>query len=124
MLEINVIFDILKTNSQEFGLKIKGSSEEELVLKYNTSISEFTIDCSKYGKEKDGTRKVDLNKNSQISLRVFLDRSSIEVFINDGEAVMTSRIYPKENIDNVEFFTRNDEVKIQSLKAWKYKQSI
>ena len=124
MLEIDVVFDLLKTDSKELGLKINGSSEEELVLKYDTNISKLTIDCSKFGKEKDSTRKAEVAENSKLSLRVFLDRSSIEVFINDGEAVMTSRIYPKENIDNIELFTKNGEVEIQSLKAWKYKQSI
>lgn len=123
MLEINVIFDASQTDSEEFGIKIKGSSEEELVLKYDTVISKLTMDCSKYGKDKDSTRKVDLAKNSKVSLRVFLDRSSIEVFINYGEAVMTSRIYPKENVENIEFFTKNSEVEIQSLKAWKLKEA-
>ena len=79
MLEINVIFDASQTDSEEFGIKIKGSSEEELVLKYDTVISKLTMDCSKYGKDKDSTRKVDLARNSKVSLRVFLDRSSIEV---------------------------------------------
>ena len=124
MLEIDVTFDILNSDSKELGLKINGSDEEELVLKYNTDASQLTIDCSKYGKEQDSTRKADVSKNSKLSLRVFLDRSSIEVFINDGEAVITSRIYPQKNIDNIEFFTSNGEVKIESLKAWKYKQSI
>lgn len=124
MLEIDVTFDILNSDSKELGLKINGSDEEELVLKYDTDASQLTIDCSKYGKEQDSTRKADVSKNSKLSLRVFLDRSSIEVFINDGEAVITSRIYPQKNIDNIEFFTSNGEVKIESLKAWKYKQSI
>ena len=124
MLEIDVTFDILNSDSKEVGLKINGSDEEELVLKYDTDASQLTIDCSKYGKEQDSTRKADVSKNSKLSLRVFLDRSSIEVFINDGEAVITSRIYPQKNIDNIEFFTSNGEVKIESLKAWKYKQSI
>ena len=53
MLEIDVTFDILNSDSKELGLKINGSDEEELVLKYNTDASQLTIDCSKYGKEQD-----------------------------------------------------------------------
>ena len=29
-------------------------------------------------------------------LRIFIDRSSVEIFVNDGDAVFTSRIFPKE----------------------------
>lgn len=123
MLEINVTFDALQTESEEFGINIKGSCDEQLVLKYNTDILRLTMDCSKYGKDKDSTRTADLIKNSKVSLRIFLDRSSIEVFANEGEVVMTSRIYPKENIDNIEFFAENGCVKIESLKAWKLKES-
>jgi sucrose-6-phosphate hydrolase SacC (GH32 family) len=28
------------------------------------------------------------------SLRIFIDRSSVEIFINDGEGVMSSRYFP------------------------------
>jgi beta-fructofuranosidase len=28
------------------------------------------------------------------SLRIFIDRSSVEIFINDGEGVMSSRCFP------------------------------
>nr|WP_263485193.1 GH32 C-terminal domain-containing protein [Pectobacterium versatile] len=31
----------------------------------------------------------------QVKIRMFIDRSSVEVFVNDGEACMTSRIYPQ-----------------------------
>lgn len=123
MLEINVTFDALQTESEEFGINIKGSCDEQLTLKYNIDMLRLTMDCSKYGKDKDSTRTANLIKNSKVSLRIFLDRSSIEVFANEGEVVMTSRIYPKENIDNIEFFAENGCVKIESLKAWKLKES-
>ena len=29
-------------------------------------------------------------------LRIFIDRSSIEIFVNDGDAVFSSRIFPTE----------------------------
>ena len=38
--------------------------------------------------------------------------------------INSTEIITKTNIDNIEFFTSNGEVKIESLKAWKYKQSI
>ena len=31
------------------------------------------------------------------SLRVFIDRCSVECFVNDGEVCFTERIYPKDN---------------------------
>ena len=36
-------------------------------------------------------------QNGLASLRVFLDASSLEIFANDGEAVLTTRTFPKED---------------------------
>lgn len=41
-----------------------------------------------------GRRKRQIQLNQLGELRVFSDSSSIELFINDGEYVMTSRVYP------------------------------
>ena len=40
------------------------------------------------------------------NIRMFVDTSSIEIFINDGEEVFTSRFYPKNKNINVEVFNK------------------
>lgn len=49
-------------------------------------------------------------------LRIFLDASSIEVFVNDGELVMTSLIFPTSPWKKLEVLNGLDEVKIYPLK--------
>nr|WP_283808989.1 glycoside hydrolase family 32 protein [Vagococcus allomyrinae] len=41
------------------------------------------------------------NKRKVITLEIFLDSSSVEIFINEGEGVMSSRIYPQESLCNL-----------------------
>ncbi|KQN54368.1 glycoside hydrolase family 32 protein [Erwinia sp. Leaf53] len=43
-----------------------------------------------------GQRSVPLGDAGELVLRVFFDRSSVEVFVNDGEACLSSRIYPEQ----------------------------
>ena len=38
-----------------------------------------------------------------MNLRIFLDRSSLEIFVNDGEAVFSTRLYPKQNSKDIVF---------------------
>jgi beta-fructofuranosidase len=33
-------------------------------------------------------------RGADLKLRIFFDSSSVEVFVNDGEACLSSRIYP------------------------------
>lgn len=49
-------------------------------------------------------------------IHVFLDTSSIEVFINGGEEVFTARIYPDENEKGILFAA--EEKIIMNVKAW------
>jgi sucrose-6-phosphate hydrolase SacC (GH32 family) len=41
-------------------------------------------------------------RNNTIALRVLFDRSMLEVFANDGESVMTERVYPKKPFERIE----------------------
>lgn len=43
----------------------------------------------------EGIRSIALPTDNTLSLRIFIDRSSVEVFVNEGEACLSSRIYPQ-----------------------------
>lgn len=42
-------------------------------------------------------------------LQIFMDVSSLEIFINDGEAVMSARIFPEEDARGVELSTETGQ---------------
>ena len=49
-----------------------------------------------------GRRKRTLPLESLSQLHIFSDTSSLEIFVNDGEAVFTSRVYPEANQDKIQ----------------------
>ncbi|WP_234124625.1 glycoside hydrolase family 32 protein [Clostridium hydrogenum] len=118
LIELKVVFDLNDCNAKSFGLKFKGVKKEETLLTYNSDDQKLVLDCSKCGKEKDGIRKSSLEKTSKLFLQIFLDRSSIEIFVNDGEATLTSRIYPKEDMLEVEVFAKSGGVRVEEFTYW------
>lgn len=44
------------------------------------------------------------SKNGELRLRLILDRYSAEVFVNDGEQVLTMTIYTDQDADGISFF--------------------
>ena len=42
--------------------------------------------------------------DGELKLRIILDRFSVEVFVNDGEQVMTATIYTEQEADGISFF--------------------
>ena len=41
-------------------------------------------------------------RDDRVTLRVLFDRSSLEVFANDGETVVSERVYPTQPLDRLE----------------------
>lgn len=101
-------------------LKIKGSCKvilsndegEEYVLTYDQKAMTLTADRSKSGKTdfqenflkaggKDQAPVVAPVRNKLTSLRIFIDKSSVEVFGNNGEVAITNLVFPKSPLKNV-----------------------
>lgn len=117
LLEIKAVFDI--RHEQPVSLKLRGIHAEETLLTYDYKTQKLLLDCSKSGKAEDGIRTAMLHADNELILHLFVDRSSIEVFAGNGEATMTSRIYPTEerlgievaagaNVKELTYWTLND----------------
>ena len=65
-----------------------------------------------------GSRSVALNLNNALNLRLFFDRSSVEVFVNEGEACLSSRIYPDEDCRDLALFAWTGEASLIYGGAW------
>ncbi|MHC4737251.1 MAG: GH32 C-terminal domain-containing protein [Planctomycetota bacterium] len=59
-----------------------------------------------------------LKKDEKLRLRIFLDRSILEVFANTRQCV-TQRIYPtREDSTSVVLFAEGGSVEVQSVQVW------
>ncbi|WP_194843123.1 glycoside hydrolase family 32 protein, partial [Paenibacillus polymyxa] len=121
LLEVKVVFDLTKSSADLVGLKLRGTGEEETVITYSIPGQKLMLDCSKSGKKTDGVRQTALSAEGQLTLHVYLDRSSIEIFANEGQATMTSRIYSSEKLLGIELVTEGGEALVNELTYWKLK---
>ena len=64
-------------------------------------------------------RELQIEPQDKLKLHIFIDRSSIEVFINDGAEVLSARIYPKRTSQKVIFLPEDEQLKIDSLEYYK-----
>ena len=71
-----------------------------LEIRYNDVKREITVDRSGMKTQfnvQEGTERTRPLENGLQHLRIFIDRSSVEIFVNDGDAVFTSRVFPQES---------------------------
>ena len=60
--------------------------------------------------------------NGKISLRLFIDRSSIEVFGNDGQFVMTNLVFPTAPYTAFSISAQKGSVKVENFKIYSMKE--
>jgi sucrose-6-phosphate hydrolase SacC (GH32 family) len=60
-------------------------------------------------------------ERTTVKLHVFLDKSVMEVLINDGRASVTRVNYPGEEHLGIAAFSENGRVKLKSLDVWQMK---
>ncbi len=109
--------------ADEIGFRLRKSKEAETVLGFDPVHREVFVDRTRSGevsfsKDFPGRFSAKVEQNSQIKLHVFVDRSSVEVFVNDGERVLSDRIYPPPGSDRMEVYAKGIGVKVVSLTVW------
>lgn len=113
------------TNAKSFAIKLRASSSQETVLSYDKESKILKLNRDKSSSVHEhmltGEREASLPlADNLLKLHIFVDKSSVEVFANDGQVVMSSRIYPDKNSNDVKFVS-DGEVKIKSLDFYKLK---
>lgn len=102
----------------ETGLKIRKSEEEETNIYVDVENKKLVLDRNNSGRGYKGKRRCDLKVTEKIKLQIFVDNSSLEIFVNDGEEVFTSRIFPSQNSTGVVLYSK-ETCKLENLEFYK-----
>ena len=65
----------------------------------------------------------ELKENEDLTLRIFIDKSMIEVFANDRQAAVAWHEYLPENL-NVSLFSRGGELTVKKVTGWKMRSTL
>jgi fructan beta-fructosidase len=108
----------------EMGFRLRKGQSEETLVGVTAKTHEVFIDRTRSGlvsfsPDFPGRHRANLHWTSPVKLHIFLDRSSMEVFANDGETVLTDRIYPSPGSDGFEIYSESADAQIPLLNIWK-----
>ena len=123
--EIDAVFNV--TTGTNCGLNLCVSGTNKVVLGYDATSSNLYLDRTKSGNVSFSSAFPNVvtaplsPDNGQIKLHVYIDQSSIEVFANDGDRVMSSLIFPDAASKLIQLFSTNGTTVVQSLKAYNLK---
>ena len=114
----------------EFGLRVRKGPSKETVVGIDREKSELFVDRTRSGDTGFDpkfpgrhTAPMDLADGQLITLRIFVDRSSVEVFGNDGQTVISDLVFPSPTSQGVEFYSKGGEARVVKLDIWNLKSA-
>jgi len=115
--------------ANEAGFKLRKGPSEETLAGYDANRTEVFVDRRRSGivnfsGDFPGRHAGPLTAaNHRIRLRIFVDRSSVELFANDGETVISDRIFPSPASNGLEIYALGGSARVISLDVWKLRSA-
>lgn len=113
-------------NAAKFGFKIVTGENEETIIGYDRSLQEVYIDRRKSGNVAFHSSFPSVDRapvklqNGKLKLQVFVDNSIVEIYINDGEQVITDQIFPTSSEYSLQQFAEGGTAEAD-MRVWKIK---
>ena len=112
--------------SKEVTFSLSNSNGDKVLMTYNVVSKTFVMDRTKSGEvsfSNDFAAKTEMpvGKSKELKLRLFVDKSSIEAFIDNGKYVMTNRVYPSVPYDIVTFENDGNRYKVNNINIYQIK---
>lgn len=123
--ELILEVDITKNKAERYGLIVSRSTDkkEGLLLYIDNQSKRLCLDRSASGKAVKGVRSMPLPEHQKLILHIFVDHSSIEVFVNNGDFSFSSRFYPNSEQRYLTFFAENGHASFDEFTCWQLKSA-
>lgn len=120
--EIEMI--IKNKNAEVIGFQLFNSEGEEVDMCYNLVERKFSMDRTKSGdvsfsKEFPAVTLAPVEGNDEMKLRLFIDKSSIEAFGDEGRFAMTNLVFPSEPYNRISFYAKGGSYNVASFTVYK-----
>lgn len=120
---------IKNKNAKIIGMAFTNSKGEDVTLEYNVVEKKLSFDRTRSGitgfsKDFPAVTSAPVAESgNDLKLRIFVDSSSMEVFVNDGKSVMTNLVFPSVPYNNLDFYSNGGSYKVTSLKVYQIKDN-
>ena len=120
--EITMEIDALKSDS--VSIELANAAGEKVTMVYNPATSELSFDRKESGivdfsQDFPAVTTAPTHTNGgKLSLRIFIDRSSIEVFEREGKFVMTNLVFPTTPYSQMTITAAGGNARISNLKIY------
>lgn len=112
-------------NASHVGLRVREGTDQETVITYDTEYSKLRFDRTDSGVVfedeffETASAPMELRDDGTIRLRVLIDRSSVEIYGNEGRQVMTNIVFPCWDSTGVSVFAEGGAAELEHFVAYR-----
>ncbi|MDN0071574.1 GH32 C-terminal domain-containing protein [Bacteroides caecigallinarum] len=112
--------------SKEVSFTLSNGKGEKVLMTYDTVKKTLAMDRSKSGevsfsKDFPAVTEMPVSKSKELKLRLFVDKSSVEAFVNNGEFVMTNCVFLSAPYDMITFESDGNRYKVKNINIYQIK---
>jgi len=121
---LEIIAEFQVGTATQFGLKVRTGPGEETLVGYDAPGGEVFVDRTNSGQVSFSNLFPSREtaplpaENGRVTLHIFVDWSSVEVFGGDGQTVITDQIFPMPSSDGLALFANGGTARLVSLHIW------
>ncbi|WP_434994308.1 GH32 C-terminal domain-containing protein [Arthrobacter sp. Ld5] len=108
--------------AENFGLTVLGNSTEATRIGYNTTTGRLYVDRRNSGNEGFHPAFASLDQapvqlsNGRLSVRIYVDKASVEVFAQGGTTTITDQVFPAQGATQIGLFSDGGTARLESLR--------
>lgn len=127
---IEVLAEVELGNTSEIGFKLRQGLHQETLAGVDGERSQVFVDRTQSGNVSfaehfsgRNSGPITITQAHVVQLHIFLDRSSVEVFANRGETVLSELIFPSSG-DAMQLYSKGEGGRIRKLDVWTLESSF
>lgn len=119
-------FSINPERAKEVTFSLSNGIGDKVLMTYDVVNKTFAMDRTKSGEvsfsnDFPAVTQMPVGKSKELKLRLFVDKSSIEAFVDNGKFVMTNCVFPSNPYDTITFECDGNRYKVNNINVYKTK---
>lgn len=114
---------VKNVNTKAIGIQLYNSKGEEITLSFNLDTKQFSMDRTQSGNTSfsqsfAAVTSAPIEQQDGYTLRLLIDKCSIEAFDGEGKFAMTNLVFPTEPYNHVRFYSKDGSYQIESFNVY------
>jgi fructan beta-fructosidase len=127
---MDIEFTVSRGTAAQSGIQLFKNGNEQTSVFYNKSDNTIKLDRTASGNVTFSNNFPSIESmpvpadNSDLTFRILIDESLVEIFVNGGQLAMTEQVFPTFTNGGIQFFSNGGNATIKNINIWKMNASM